>query len=150
MTAINHGQSSTMPDILNLGDTAFTLATPAEDIRGRKVVDAKGDHIGTVDDLMIDAAQKKVRFLRISTGGFLGLGKTMFMIPVDAISRIDENTVHINHARDKFVGAPVYNPELMDRAYLESLYGYYNYPPYWAEDYSYPGYPAYANSSFRV
>lgn len=143
MTTMNHGQTSAQPDILTLSDTKMTLATPAEDIRGRKVVDTQGEHIGDVDDLMIDAAQKKVRFIRVSSGGFLGMGKTKFLIPVDAISRIDDKIVHINHDRARFLTAPTYNPDVVDRAYLDSLYGYYNYSPFWETGYAYPAYPMY-------
>jgi len=144
MTTIDHGQTSVHPDILKLSDTVLTLATSDEDIRGRKVVDAKGESIGEVDDLMIDAAEKKVRFIRVSSGGFLGMGKKIFLIPVDAISQIEDNAVHINHERDRFLGAPGYNPEVTDRAYLASLYGYWNYSPYWQDGYSYPPYPKYS------
>jgi len=146
MTTMNHGQSTTQPDILKLSDTPLALTNSADDIRGRKAVDAAGEDIGHVDDLMIDAAQKKVRFLRVTTGGFLGIGKTAFLIPVDAISRIDDKLVHINHARNKFVGAPTYNPEMVDRAYLEQLYGYYDYVPFWSAGYNYPSYPRYPMS----
>ena len=142
MTNLNHGQTTSQPDILRLSDTVFNLTSPAEDVRGRKVFDTKGEHIGDVDDLMIDAAEKKVRFLQVSSGGFLGMGKTIFLIPVDAISRIDPKNVHINHERSKFVGAPAYNPDIVDREYLNNLYGYYSYSPYWQDGYTYPDYPA--------
>jgi len=143
-TTMNHGQSTAQPDILKLGDTNFTLASTGDDIRGRKVVDTEGEAIGEVDELMIDAAEKKVRFLRITSGGFLGMGKSVFLIPVDAISWIDSKVVHINHDRKKFVGAPVYNPEMIDRAYLDTIYDYYEYDPFWGSTYRYPAYPHYS------
>lgn len=143
MKTTTHGSTTNLPDILTLSDTDMTLATPAEDIRGCKVVDGKGEDVGEVDDLMIDAAEKKVRFIRVASGGFLGMGKTKFLVPVDAISRIDGKTVHISHARDKFVSAPRYNPEVIDRPYLDSVYGYYGYSPFWGAGYAYPPYPAY-------
>jgi len=140
----NHGQSTAQPDILRLSDTTLTLTAKGDDIRGRKVVDTIGEAIGEVDELMIDVAEKKVRFLQITSGGFLGLGKSVFLIPVDAISWIDSKIVHINHDRKKFVGAPAYNPDMIDRAYLDTLYDYYEYDPFWGSTYRYPAYPHYS------
>ncbi len=144
MTAAPHGQSTAQPNILNLSDTEFTLSSPGEDIRGRKVVDSMGEALGEIDDLLIDAEQHKVRFIRVSSGGFLGMGKTHFLIPVDAISWIEAKVVHINHDRNKFVNAPAYNPEMVDLNYYNSLYGYYDYSPFWGESYRYPAYPHYS------
>jgi sporulation protein YlmC with PRC-barrel domain len=44
----------------------MVTAMGAEAVRaGRKVLDNAGNKVGTVDGLMIDDAQKKVRFLRV-------------------------------------------------------------------------------------
>lgn len=67
----------------------MVLSSPAEDIRGRKVVDANEEEIGDVDDLMIDDTEKKVRFIRVASGGFLGMGQTKFLIPVVSTQMID-------------------------------------------------------------
>ncbi len=144
MTITDHDHSTMQHDILKLSDTKLTLSSPGEDIRGRKAVDSLGEELGNVDELMIDANERKVRFIRISSGGFLGMGKTHFLIPVDAISWIDAKIVHINHDRSKFVGAPKYNPDMVDRAYLDSIYGYYDYSPFWGTTYRYPAYPSYS------
>ncbi|MGI8485269.1 MAG: PRC-barrel domain-containing protein, partial [Thermomicrobiales bacterium] len=82
--------------LVKLGDTDLTVANPAEDIRGRKVVDKNGDDIGDVDALMIDTDEAKVRFIQIGAGGFLGIGEKHFLIPVDAITSINDDTVHVD------------------------------------------------------
>jgi sporulation protein YlmC with PRC-barrel domain len=129
--------------LVKLSDTNLTLASRAEDIRGRDVLDTAGDEIGKVDDLLIDEQEQKVRFLQVSSGGFLGLGATKFLIPVDAIMRMTEDAVYISHARERLAGAPRYDPSLVDERYLGDVYGYYGYSPYWGPDYRYPGYPYY-------
>lgn len=132
------------PSIVKLGDTDQTVADPAEDIRDRKVVDTSGEEIGTIDALMIDDRENKVRFLRVAEGGFLGIGERHFLIPVDAITRIDDDDVHVDHTRDKISGSPPYDPAMVqDHAYYESTYGYYGYTPFWGAGYMYPGYPHY-------
>ncbi len=115
-----------------LSDSGQTVANPADDIRGRKVKDKNGKDLGKVDDLLIDDQERKIRFLRVEHGGFLGVGETKSFIPIDAITRITEEEVHINHSRDHVAKAPRYDPDLVDsRTYYTNIYGYYGYVPYW-------------------
>lgn len=119
-----------------LSDSGQTVANAAEDIRGRKVKDKDGKDLGTVDDLLIDDQERKVRFLRVEHGGFLGVGETKSFIPVDAITEITGDDVHINHSRDHVAKAPRYDPKLVDdNAYYGSIYGYYGYVPFWGAGY---------------
>src|SRR5438045_1092067 len=126
-----------------LADTNLTVADPAEDIRERKVLDKVGEEIGTVDDLLVDDRDRKVRFLQVAAGGFLGLGETKFLIPVDAITRISGEAVHIAPTREYVVGAPRYNPALASERDWTDLYRHYGYAPYWGAGYVYPPYPYY-------
>lgn len=126
-----------------LSDSGLTVASSAEDIRDRKVLDRNGEEIGKVDDLMIDDKEQKVRFLRVASGGFLGLGETKFMIPVDAITRITSDDVHIDRTREHVAGSPPYDPDLTREEYWNDVYGYYGYAPYWGTGYIYPAYPFY-------
>jgi CBS domain-containing protein/sporulation protein YlmC with PRC-barrel domain len=135
--------------LVRLNDTDLTLADPAEDIRGRKAVDMAGEELGEVDDLLIDEREQKVRFLEVSSGGFLGLGATKFLLPVEAITRITDDAVYINQSRERVAGAPGYDPTLVDERYVRDVYSHYGYPPYWGPDYEYPSYPYYPSSTRR-
>ncbi|MHB8588435.1 MAG: PRC-barrel domain-containing protein [Candidatus Dormibacteraceae bacterium] len=115
-----------------LSDSGQTIANADDDIRGRMVKDKDGHDIGRVDDLLIDNQERKVRFLRVEHGGFLGFGDTKSFIPVDAITRITDDDVFINHSREHVAGAPRYDPGLVaDLPYYGGLYGYYGYSPFW-------------------
>jgi sporulation protein YlmC with PRC-barrel domain len=130
--------------LLKLSDTDLTLSDPSQDIRGRKVADSHGHEIGEIDDLVIDNQEKRVRFLRVASGGFLGLGAQKFLIPIDAVTRIDKDTVQINRAREHVASAPAYDPKLvLDESHVDHLYGYWGYAPFWAAGYTYPGFPFY-------
>jgi sporulation protein YlmC with PRC-barrel domain len=130
--------------LLKLSDTELTLANADEDIRHRKVIDSDGQEIGTIDELIIDDHQKKVRFLRVAAGGFLGLGAQKFLIPIDAVARIDKQSVQINRTREHVAAAPAYSPELVpDQSHIDRLYGYWGFPPFWIAGYTYPGFPYY-------
>jgi CBS domain-containing protein len=131
--------------LLRLSDTDLTLADRSEDIRGRKALDMADEELGDVDDLLIDEREHKVRFLQVASGGFLGLGKTKFLLPVDAIMRITPDAVYINQTRERIADAPHYDPALVDEPYVSDLYGHYGYPPYWGLGYQYPPYPDYVS-----
>lgn len=67
--------------LLKLGDTGKTVADKSEDIRGYSVRTASGKEIGEIDELLVDAAAEKVRFLIVASGGFLGIGKDKTVHP---------------------------------------------------------------------
>src|SRR5579872_3814499 len=114
-----------------LSDAKLTVGDRNEDIRGRKVMDKNGAEIGKVDALLIDTGEQKVRLLEVESGGFLGIGETKVLIPVDAITRITDQDVYINHTREHVAGAPRYDPALVkdESSNYVGLYGYYGYPP---------------------
>ena len=128
--------------LLRLSQTDQTIADPNADVRGRTAVDRDGEEIGTIDDLLIDAEEKRVRFLRIRSGGFLGIGKEDVLVPVDAVASAAPDVVRIDEARARLSDAPGYDPEVTyDDRYYQDLYGWWGYGPYWGTGYVYPGYP---------
>jgi sporulation protein YlmC with PRC-barrel domain len=129
--------------LIRLSDTHLTVLDPAQDVRGRKVIDTNGQDLGVVDDLIIDDTDKHVRFLRVADGGFLGIGGQKFLIPVDALIRVTRDAVQIDRTRDHVAAGPAYDPELMGRSNLEQLYGYYGLTPFWGVGYMYPTFPFY-------
>ena len=133
--------------LVRLSDTNLTLAESAEDIRDLKVMDISGEEFGTVHDLFIDEQERKVRFLEISSGGFLGLGTTKILMPVETISRITADVVYTNQSRERVAGAPRYDPTLVEERYVSDVYSHYGYPPYWGPDYHYPPYPYYSSAN---
>jgi sporulation protein YlmC with PRC-barrel domain len=129
--------------IVKLGDTELTVADPAEDVRGRTVLDATGEEIGDVSAIMIDDLDKKVRFLQVGSGGMLGIGEKKFLIPVDAVTRVDDDHVHVDRSRQHVHGGPTYDPSMVRKEDYADVYGYYGYAPYWTAGYAYPPYPYY-------
>lgn len=127
--------------LTKLRDSNLMLDDRTEDIRDRKVIDEEGDEIGTVSALFVDEDESKVRFLEVSAGGFLGLGKRAFLIPVDVVTRLTAEAVHVNQSRDRVIDAPSFDPVLNERPAPElyaPYYGYYGISPYWAPGYRYP------------
>jgi sporulation protein YlmC with PRC-barrel domain len=133
----DHVQAS----LVKLSGTQWTVADRADDIRGRRVLDPDGEEVGEIEDLLIDHQDRKVRLLQVASGGVLGLGATTFLLPVEAITRVSEEAVQIDQRRERIVGAPPYDPALVDQRYVHDLYSHYGYAPYWAATGVYPPYP---------
>jgi sporulation protein YlmC with PRC-barrel domain len=129
--------------LYRLRDSGLDLEEPGADIRGFKVLDRSGEEFGSVDELIIDDAERKVRFMEVASGGFLGLGEKKFLIPIDSISRLGKDEVQVDRTREHVAGAPQYDPELKRADDWADAYGYYGFAPYWAPGYVYPGYPLY-------
>ncbi|MBF6240541.1 PRC-barrel domain-containing protein [Nocardia otitidiscaviarum] len=130
-----------LPTLIDLDDTALQPRSAADDIRGRTVVDRDGDEIGEVDGLVIDEHAQRVRLLRIGSGGLLGVGRTKRLVPVEAVTRIDDEAVHVDRTREAVENSAPYDPPLLDpRAYYEGLYSGYGYTPPWVPS-TEPRYP---------
>ena len=122
---------STGPVLVRLSDSGLVLEDLAQDVRGLDVYDEDGDQIGTVDDLYADAQERKVRFLDVGAGGFLGLGEKHFLVPVEAVREVREDRVVVDQKRQRVAESPLFDADVVPQpAYQDELYEYYGYPPY--------------------
>jgi sporulation protein YlmC with PRC-barrel domain len=100
------------PKLVKMSDSDLRLEEPWQDIRGLEVYDVNGEQIGRVEDLYVDRDSSLPRFLEVSAGGFLGIGKKHFLIPIEEVSRdIDADRVTVNQPRDKVVESPDFDPD---------------------------------------
>jgi sporulation protein YlmC with PRC-barrel domain len=61
--------------------TGHTEAIPASKVMGTPVYNTAGDHIGTIEDVMLDKTSNGIMFAVIGFGGFLGIGEKYHAIP---------------------------------------------------------------------
>ncbi|MFE0529566.1 PRC-barrel domain-containing protein [Micromonospora parva] len=128
--------------LVKLGDSRQMIADAEQDVRGRRVLDADGDDLGKIDDLLIDREKHKVRFLRVEHGGILGIGATATFLPVEAISDVTDDAVRVDLTREKIEQAPTYDPEVVEETgYYEDVYWYYGYAPFFSPSGVAPPYP---------
>ena len=57
----------------------------ASSIIGDKVHNDKGEHLGVINDIMIDLTTGKIDYVVIEFGGFLGIGIKYFAIPFELL-----------------------------------------------------------------
>jgi sporulation protein YlmC with PRC-barrel domain len=69
-------------------------------MRGLEVYDITDEQIGTVEDLYVDREARQARFVVVSAGGFLGVGKKHFLVPTEEVSRdMGEEQVTVTEPR---------------------------------------------------
>ena len=121
----------TSPVLVRLSDSGLALEDLTHDVRGLDVYDRDGDQIGTVRDLYADAQERKVCFLDVTAGGFLGLGERRFLIPVEAVSEVREDgVVVVDQKRRKVAESPLFDADVVPQPpYQDELYEYYGYLP---------------------
>lgn len=102
-------------------------------LNGDKVYNAQGEHLGKIEDLMIDIENGRVSYAVLSFGGFLGIGDKLFAIPWGAL-RVDEDQeiVTLDIDKEMLEAAPGFDkdnwPDLSSPDYERSLHSYYGQP----------------------
>jgi sporulation protein YlmC with PRC-barrel domain len=96
-----------------LSETDLPLEEPWQDMRGLAVYDNRDEQIGSVADLYVDRKSRRPRYLVVSAGGFLGIGKKQFLIPVEEASRdVGEERVTIQVPKEKVLNSPEFDPDV--------------------------------------
>jgi hypothetical protein len=118
------------------------LFLTAKKINGDKVINMAGEHLGKIEDLMIDLENGRVAYAVLSFGGFLGLGNKFFAVPWEALSvRPHEHSFVLNVSKEILEKAegfdkddwPVTCEQLATstREWLADIYTCYGCKPYW-------------------
>jgi sporulation protein YlmC with PRC-barrel domain len=103
-------------------------------LKGDKVVNEAGEHLGNIEEFIIDLQDGRVAYAALSFGGFLGMGDKLFAIPWNALKlRVHEHAFLLNIPRDVLEKAEGFDKSTwpLTRDGLSGTYTYYGYQPYW-------------------
>lgn len=139
-------RTSDRVEMVTLRDSELVLASPDDDVRGMSVVDANGHRLGEVDDLVVDAQHRRARLLVVTSGGILGLGARQQLVPVEAVTRVDDRvhvdlalgSAHRDAGRSETDRPEDDDPSLADAPTYAAVYGYYGFTPFWGMGYITP------------
>lgn len=99
-------------------------------VTGGEVSNLKDEKLGTIQDLMLDTQNGKIRYAVLSSGGFLGMGDRLFAIPWSALQLDSEHkrfTLDVDIERLK--AAPGFDkdewPSWSDPTWSDSVESYY-------------------------
>lgn len=117
-------------------DTMTPRVLSTGTITGDPVVNAQGEDLGNIQEVMIDVSTGQIAYVVLSFGGILGLGDKLFAIPWEAFTLDAENERFVlNVDRETLKEAPGFDkndwPQTTDRTWIQSIYDYYEYEPYW-------------------
>jgi sporulation protein YlmC with PRC-barrel domain len=110
----------------------------ADTLEGDKVVNRKGEDLGSIEDIMIDVQRGRVAYAVMSCGGFLGMGDKLFAIPWNALT-LDANRhcFVLDADRERFEKAPGFDkdhwPSMADNSWAMQVHDFYGVRPYWSE-----------------
>ena len=104
----------------------------SDKVEGTAVYDAKGEHIGSIEWVMIEKRSGQVAYAVLSFGGFLGIGSDSYPIPWDAL-KYDTSLggYRTNITEQQLQGAPKYAGDSWDwddRERGRKVYDYYGAP----------------------
>jgi sporulation protein YlmC with PRC-barrel domain len=116
----------------------FRRVMSAGSLSGDKVRNNAGEHLGKVDEIMIDVPTGKVAYAVLSFGGVLGMGSKLFAVPWSAlILDEDEKDFVLNVDKQMLENAPGFDkdnwPDMGDPTWRGQIYNYYGAEPYWSE-----------------
>jgi len=122
--------------MLNEQDTARPAVLSASSVIGDAVVNAAGDSLGKIEEVMLDIDDDHIAYAVLSFGGLFGIGDKLFAIPWDALELDPENKRFVlDVPREKLEAAPGFDksdwPDFADRSFATELYDYYGSEPYW-------------------
>ena len=109
----------------------------ADKVEGTAVYNRAGEHLGTIDTLMIDKITGRVAFAVMSYGGFLGIGESQHPLPWSVLTYdTDRGGYVVDLTREQLEGAPSYaaseNVDLSDTHGVR-VYDYYKAQPFWLD-----------------
>jgi len=116
------------------------MATPnvisASTVIGDPVVNAQGDSLGRIEEVMLDVHDERIAYAVLSFGGFLGIGDKLFAVPWGALQLdTDEKRFVLNESKERLENAPGFDksdwPDMADRGFGAQVYDYYGIARYW-------------------
>lgn len=117
-------------------DVAAGKILSSSSLTGDEVVDAAGEKLGTVDDLMIELGSGTIAYAVLSVGGLFGMGDKLFAIPWSAL-RVDTNEKRLvlNVNKDKLEKAEGFDkdnwPDFADQTWGSKVHSHYGTKPSW-------------------
>ena len=116
-------------------DETVNLIASAK-VKGTKIYNRAHEHVGEVEDIMIDKTSGNVAYAVVAFGGFLGLGETRRAVPWSVLRYDVNDDGYLADVDDSVLkGAPNEIPATGDYTrdldWNTRVYSHFGVPPYW-------------------
>ncbi|MBI0534794.1 PRC-barrel domain containing protein [Roseomonas sp. KE2513] len=110
----------------------------ADKVEGTVVYNRAGEHLGTIDTLMIDKVTGRVAFAVMSYGGFLGIGESQHPLPWSVLTYdTDRGGYVVDLTREQLAAAPTHDTDDEENDLSDThgrrVYDYYKAEPFWLD-----------------
>jgi hypothetical protein len=110
----------------------------ARSMKGRQVIDRDGADSGRIDNLIaepgdddVETAQDRIRYVVVTFGGVLGMGRRRAAIPIEQVT-LSNDPIQISIVREVLRHAPPFDPGApFSRREEQAIYAYFGCAPYW-------------------
>jgi sporulation protein YlmC with PRC-barrel domain len=124
--------------IKNDSDRKYRRVLAASTLTGDRVLNAAGEDLGNVDEIMLDLPTGRVAYAVLSFGGVLGMGNTLFAVPWNALTvNEDEQCFVLDVDKRTLETAPGFDkdnwPDMADASWGSQIHSHYGTEPYWGE-----------------
>jgi len=111
---------------------AYETVFRASKIKGMEVRNDKNEHLGDIDDMVIDVSKGNVKYLALSYGSWFTGGNKLFAVPLSSFTLTHDNnktyfTVHVS--QDSLKNAPGFEksrwPDTADPNWAKGIDSYY-------------------------
>lgn len=104
-------------------------------VNGTEVYNPKGDHLGHVEDIVMNKADGKARYAIMSFGGILGIGAEHHPIPWEKLTYDTSKSGYVTDIDTaQLEDAPRFadeaEPDWADPEYHQRVHNYYGLPPF--------------------
>jgi sporulation protein YlmC with PRC-barrel domain len=119
-----------------LTPSGHTNAITASRVIGTAVYNTAGEHIGDIEDVMLEKMSNGIMFAVIGFGGFLGIGEKYHAIPWSALDYEPEKGGYVvPFTKEQLKAAPSYSINDLTKgdgtSVRDASYEYYKVDPYW-------------------
>lgn len=129
------GQANIVGGVPGEGPGPEVMAS--DTLEGDDVVNAQGEDLGEIKDIMIDVRSGRVAYAVLSSGGFLGIGDKLFAIPWGALTLdADRKCFVLDVDKDRLKNAPGFDkhhwPSMADPIWAKEVHDYFGQTTYWS------------------
>ena len=110
----------------------------ARALSGDRVRNSAGEHLGKIEDIMIDIPTGRVAYAVLSFGGVLGMGNKLFALPWEALILNErEREFVLDVDKEKLENAPGFDkdnwPDMADPSWAERMHGHWGERKDWSQ-----------------
>lgn len=108
----------------------------ASSFEGETVMNAQGETLGEIEEIMLDVRSGRIAYAVMSAGGFLGIGEKYFAVPWHAFTMDTNRKAFILDVdKERLLNAPGFDkdhwPAMADQTWAGQVHTYYGVRAYW-------------------